>query len=153
MITLLSVPRTGTHFLLYLLLVKLKVNVQCDHFHYKAVNRINNLLNIAPKDHIFIVTKGNKLRVKEEFPIEIVDSFYAIRTKFLHKLKERNAIFFNVKERKGINKILNRLNIEKDAEINSFIEEWPRISLSHISKYLIELQNIVTDEHRMRVKK
>ena len=147
-VTIVSIPRTGTHFLLWLTIVHLRLAVQFIHFTSSAGPLIKALLKEPP--HPIIVTSGNRDRVESEFGPDVTDEFYRDMAQHRGSLLANGGVDFDINGH-DLDPVLAALGVTKTPAIDKFIAEWPIISPSNPSQRLTALQAMVNDRHRMWV--
>ena len=150
--TVLSVPRTGTRFTLYFLMMVLGLKVRYDHFGVgQSRDRITHLLDNVSDDHPIIVVQGNRDYVEDTFPTCMVDALYEEMDSFMPRLRERSGTaFINVEERTGLGDILRVLNIGRTSEIDALEASWPYVGYSKESPENTLVLDAMDASNRMR---
>jgi len=144
-VTIISVPRTGTQFLLYFLLVEQGLDVRFFHFTSSCASRVEAVLNDPP--HTIIVTSGNRARVESEFTPDAVTELYRQRDIHMPALLAAGAIEFNITAN-TLAPVLTKLNISRTPDIDAFESEWPVISPRNPTARYNALKGLLNDNHR-----
>lgn len=152
MITLLSVNRSGTHFLLYLVLVQLGLDVRFNHFTSSFWRRLKEILADPPHPIIVLEPKRAGLEAVNE-PEFAIQELFRVYAEHLPTLIAAGAIQFDIDDPATIDPVLAALGIARTPQIDNFINEWPVIGPGHPSARLDALRTKLTDAHRFWVGK
>lgn len=134
MVRILSIPRSGTRFYLYLCLYVLKVEVTYVHFFFKDINKIDAAID--SDDVIIVPVRSDKELVKsfEAFPKwshRVEDEMISLRDRYMPSLISAGAHFMDIKKstdtRRQFERLLSSLDIKWTPEVDKFIDEWPVI--------------------------
>lgn len=146
-ITILSVHRSGTHFLLYLGLVELGLNVQFDHFTSSFWRRLPDILALPAHTIVVLEPKPANLGARGE-PQEVIDHMLDIYNQHLPGLLAAGALQFDIDDPSTADPILAALGIPRVGAVDAFLNEWPVIGPGHPSARLTALQNALTNSNR-----
>ena len=149
--TVLSVPRTGTHFVLYLLMIRASLNITFDHIGVSsAYHRINKLIDEQPDDYPVIVVTGNEQHVIDTFGDEVAGYFFDMRDDLMPRLQAHSGtVFIDVEKRTGFTDVLTKLGLARTSQITTFETAWPHISHTEVSSMRDELYAAITDSNRL----
>lgn len=155
-VTIFSLPRTGTHFIMYFLRVVLGVNARFDHYTSSSEPRIEHFLTNEPDDHPVIITEGNLSALAVLVAPEIYDEVVARKNKYMSQFQSRSGYLpFNVEKHAGsdaeINAILAAIGQARTPQVDALVAQWPHISQSTPGARLDALRAAVNDSHRMRI--
>jgi len=146
-VTLLSINKSGTHFLLYFGLVELGLDVQFDHFVSSFWRRLPDILALPSHTIIVLEPKPAELLAAGE-PQGAIDEMLRVYTEHLPALLAAGALEFDIDDPTTIDPILAALGIPNTGPVNAFLNAWPIIGPGHPSARLTALQNALTDSNR-----
>lgn len=151
-VTLLSVPRSGTHFLLYFFLVEMGLDVRFDHFVSSIGRRLPDILADPPHTIIVLEPKPANL-VARGISDVVIDEVIAQYALHLPDLLAAGALEFDIDDPATIDPVLAALGIARTGPINAFLNAWPNIGPSHPGPQLDALNAALTDANRYWVGK
>lgn len=156
-ITVLTVPRSGTHFLMYFLLVQLGIVARYAHIRPRNETRISAFLDSPP--HPVIVTIPNGETIKQSINSEglpeldaWIDDCIATQGRLTEKLRAVGALPFNVERsvenESELNAIASAVGVSWTAEHEEFLTEWPRMGVRQSGSRMDALRAKINDTHR-----
>lgn len=134
MITILSIPRSGTRFFAYFVLYVLKLDVKYLHFFRCNAKEIEELLE--SDETIIVPVREYEKHAKsfEPFPVyreRLDDEFIPVMKLYEPLLREAGAHFIDIdmneKTHDQIDRLLKDLGIEWNEEISQYVEQWHRV--------------------------
>lgn len=126
-VTVMSVPKSGTRFLLYFFRYIVRVPVNYVHFFEKNVAEIEDAL---ASDNIIVVPIRNDDKIRESLAGHEDDPF-PVRDRYMNRLMKRGVHFVEI-EKGGwsywqINNILRDLRAPWTREVDQYVERWEPI--------------------------
>jgi len=155
--TVLTIPRSGTHFIMYFLLVQLGIVARYAHIRPRNEARISAFLDGPPQP--IIVTTPNVDTIKQSINSgglpELdawVDDCIATQERLTQKLRAAGALPFNVvknvNSENQLRDIAVAVGVPWNSDLDSFLIEWPSMGVTHTGLRMTALKTIITDEHR-----
>lgn len=125
-VTIISINKSGTHFLVYLALVELGLTVQFDHTTSSFWRRLPDILALPAHTIITLEPKPAELAATGE-PQWAIDELMRVYNEHLPTLQAAGALHFDIDDPTTLPPILAALGIPITPPIQNFIDEWPVI--------------------------
>jgi hypothetical protein len=136
MITILSIPRTGTRFWYHFVTRILKLDARYAHFSAKTVDAITDYLD-KTDDVIIVPVRGYEETV-ESAHLEnryLIDDATEARARFTRRLEEYGAHFMNTNKGSEtftqVVALLKDLDVDMTEEIREAVQSWRPIGSQH----------------------
>jgi len=139
LITVLSIPRSGTRFYLYFAKFVLGLDARYVHFFSENIGKLNDVLT---SDDVIIYPVRAYADIRksygdsEEFIARLDNEFIPVRDLMLPQLVKTGAHFMDIE--KGpetyyqFSELLSALNLRWTPEISRFVDNWEKIGSGYI---------------------
>lgn len=157
-VTVLTIPRSGTHFMMYFLLVQLDVIARYAHIRPRNESRISNFLDTPPHPVIYTVPTVANIKQSLNGMLQLpemdlfVDDCKSTYDNLLPKLTTAGALSFNVVKHAGseneLRAIVTALGLTWDSQYTDLINAWPAMGVRQNNARMTALKNKITDANR-----